>query len=86
MPKSSFKKKKKSFRNSPKKYGMAAHPTATTRAGQYRQVYEGKASKTFGGLTKNDLMENAKGKIVSIRASMAGKQRYQENGLAAYQY
>ena len=51
-------------------------PTATTIAGQRRQVWEGKASRTKGGLTKKDLKENKKtGKIVSVRASAAAKSR-----------
>ena len=88
MPNKSLKKSsKKSLRNSPKKYGMmTTYPTATTRAGQFRQVYEGKALKTLGGLTKDQLMQSAStGKIVSIAASTAGKRRFMENGLAAYQ-
>lgn len=64
----------------------STHPTATTRAGQYRQVWEGRAAKTKGGLTKKDLMLNKEGKIVSKRASAAGKAAYRSNGLAIYHY
>lgn len=74
----------KSLKKSPK---MATYPTATTRAGQHRQVYEGRAFKTKGGLTKADLTISAcTGKIVSKAASAASKKKYRMNGLAAYQY
>lgn len=61
-------------------------PTATTTAGQRRQVWEGRALKTKGGLTKTDLRENKQGKIVSKRASSAGKRAFSKNGLGAYSY
>ena len=61
-------------------------PTATTTAGQRRQVWEGRALKTNGGLTKNDLMQSKSGKIVSKRASAAGKRSFSKNGLSAYSY
>ena len=65
-----------------KSSGMTTYPTATTRAGQRRQVYEGKALKTFGGLTKDKLMESkSTGKIVSKAASAASKRQYKKNGL-----
>lgn len=61
-------------------------PTATTTAGQRRQVWDGRALKTNGGLTKKDLMKSKSGKIVSKRASAAGKRSFSKNGLAAYAY
>lgn len=48
-------------------------PTATTIAGQRRQVWEGRADQTSSGLTKSDLKENKDGKIVSKKASKAAK-------------
>lgn len=61
---------------------MTTYPTATTRAGQRRQVYEGKALKTFGGLTKDKLkISDSTGKIVSKAASAASKRQYKKNGL-----
>ncbi len=51
------------------------YPTAKTRAGQYRQVFEGRAEKTKSGLTPNDLMISGGGRIVSKRAHAAGKDR-----------
>lgn len=61
-------------------------PTATTTAGQRRQVWEGRALQTNGGLTKRDLMKSKSGKIVSKRASAAGKRSFSKNGLALYTY
>ena len=51
------------------------YPTATTLAGKYRQVYEGRAERTRSGLTKKDLKVSKSGKIVSKRASRAAKAR-----------
>ena len=51
------------------------YPTATTLAGRYRQVYEGRAERTRSGLTKKDLKVSKSGKIVSKRASRAAKGR-----------
>mmetsp|Transcript_22713 Transcript_22713/g.59941 ORF Transcript_22713/g.59941 Transcript_22713/m.59941 type:complete len:122 (-) Transcript_22713:208-573(-) len=39
-------------------------------------VMRGSKSKTSGGLTKLDLIRNKRGRIVSRRASEAGKKRY----------
>ena len=61
-------------------------PTAKTTAGQRRQVYEGRAQMTAGGLAKKDLKRSKSGKIVSRRASAAAKRNYAANGLAAYKY
>ena len=49
------------------------YPTATTTAGKRRQVYEGRAEMTTGGLTKADLKENKEGKVVSKKASASAK-------------
>ena len=62
------------------------YPTAETTAGQRRQVYEGRAQMTAGGLKKKDLKRSKTGKIVSRRASKAAKRNFQRNGLAAYKY
>ena len=61
-------------------------PTATTLAGQRRQVWTGRAEMTKGGLTKADLVKSKSGKIVSRRASNASKKTFARNGLAAYSY
>merc|ERR1719313_2429608 len=39
-------------------------------------VFRGSKVKTVGGLTKDKLMKNSAGKIVSKKASAAGKKRY----------
>ena len=63
------------------------YPDAKTLAGQRRQVWEGRALKTRGGLTATDLkVSDSTGKIVSIRASAASKKRFKQNGLAAYTF
>lgn len=43
------------------------------------EVYKGKAKKTRGNLTKDDLMKNKRGRIVSKKQYEAGVKRYQEN-------
>lgn len=68
------------------KTSPTVYPTAKTLAGQRRQVWEGRAEKTRGGLTRSDLKRSKTGKIVSSKASKASKQRYNENKLAHYQY
>merc|ERR1712051_389144 len=39
-------------------------------------VFNGKKVKTVSGLTKNDLIKNKNGKIVSKKASQTGQKRY----------
>merc|ERR1719343_803389 len=39
-------------------------------------VFRGSREKTVGGLRKDALMKNARGKVVSKRASANGKRRY----------
>ena len=70
----------------PTKTSPTKYPTATTTAGQRRQVYEGRALMTRGGLTKANLRKSKTGKIVSIKASNAAKKNYKANGLAQFQY
>merc|ERR1719440_1435101 len=42
------------------------------------QVFKGRREKTSGGLTKDALMKNKRGKIVSKRASANGKRSYKQ--------
>ena len=68
------------------KRGSPSPPTypdaALTLAGQRRAVWEGRARKTRGGLTRDDLMvSKSTGKIVSKRASRASKRAFARNGL-----
>lgn len=39
----------------------------TLKRGSRRQVWNGKAEKTMGGLTKENLMKNERGRIVSAK-------------------
>ena len=57
------------------------NPDLTT-AGARRAVWEGRAQRTRGGLTRNDLkVSKSTGKIVSKRASRASKINFERNGL-----
>ena len=49
------------------------------------QVWNGKADKTIGGLKKDDLMKNKRGKIVSKKKHEQGKIMYEKNNLKQYQ-
>ena len=63
--------------------GIPTHPSSDlTIAGQRRAVWEGRAQKTSGGLTRDDLMvSKSTKKIVSKRASRASKRNFVRNGL-----
>merc|ERR1719387_689288 len=43
-------------------------------------VFRGSKAKTSGGLTKNDLVKNKRGRIVSKKAQALGKALYQKGG------
>lgn len=47
--------------------------------GSRRQVMNGSAAKTSGGLAKEDLKKNSAGKIVSKKSSQASSKRYAKN-------
>merc|ERR1712131_118735 len=47
--------------------------------GSRRQVWNGTRTKTVGSLQKGDLMQNKRGRIVSKKASKAGKKRYNQH-------
>lgn len=49
--------------------------------GSKRQVYNGTAQHTSGGLKKSDLMKNKRGHIVSMKQHAAGKRAFARNGL-----
>merc|ERR1712066_504791 len=42
-------------------------------------VFSGSKVKTSGGLKKSDLKKNKRGKVVSAKASAAGKKRFQKS-------
>jgi hypothetical protein len=73
------KGKKSKSRHSPKKSHIK-YCTATTRAGKYRQLYEGKCDKIKGSkMTAKDLMRNKSGKIVSRKRSRHGSKQMKKN-------
>ena len=49
--------------------------------GSKLQVYNGSAKKTSGGLKKEDLMKNKRGRIVSRKQHALGKLRFKQNNL-----
>jgi len=50
----------------------------TQRIGSRRKVFNGTAEKTSGGLTKDHLMKNSAGRIVSIKRHTTMKSRFAE--------
>eukprot|EP00413_Alexandrium_margalefii_P004367 CAMPEP_0204518460 /NCGR_PEP_ID=MMETSP0661-20131031/4208_1 /ASSEMBLY_ACC=CAM_ASM_000606 /TAXON_ID=109239 /ORGANISM="Alexandrium margalefi, Strain AMGDE01CS-322" /LENGTH=139 /DNA_ID=CAMNT_0051523905 /DNA_START=98 /DNA_END=517 /DNA_ORIENTATION=- len=73
----------------PKLSMKAAAPSKATRAMKAKRVskvargrfakalvFRGRKEKTVGGVTKDGLMRNKRGRIVSKRASALGKRRY----------
>jgi hypothetical protein len=58
-------------------------PHKTLKIGSRRQVYNGSAEKTPGGLTKSDLIKNKHGRIVSAKKHATAKK---ENRLRKYGY
>ena len=62
---------------------IPTYPSADlTTAGARRAVWEGRAMKTRGGLTRDQLkVSKSTGKIVSRKASRASKKNFERNGL-----
>merc|ERR1712176_687944 len=52
--------------------------------GAKARVFSGKKSKTQSGLTKDKLIKNKRGKVVSKKQSAAGKKLWVQNGLKAW--
>merc|ERR1719215_1131005 len=52
--------------------------------GAKTRVFSGKKQKTATGLTKDKLMKSKSGKVVSKKASAAGKKSWVKNGLKAW--
>jgi hypothetical protein len=50
-------------------------PSQTLKRGSRRMVWNGSAEKTPGGLTKDDLMKNKYGRIVSVKRHTTMKNR-----------
>merc|ERR1712113_955183 len=52
--------------------------------GAKARVFSGKKAKTQSGLTKDKLIKNKRGKVVSKKQSAAGKKLWVQNGLKAW--
>jgi hypothetical protein len=50
-------------------------PQQTLKKGSRRMVWNGSAEKTVGGLTREDLMKNKYGRIVSVKRHTTMKNR-----------
>merc|ERR1719168_265343 len=66
--------------------GMKAKAKSVIAKGKSAKasVFSGRKQKTVTGLTKDKLMKNRAGKVVSKKASAAAKARYVKNGLKAW--
>ena len=51
-------------------------PSKTLKRGSRRQVWNGKAEMTAGGLKKEDLIKNTRGRIVSVKKCQTMKKTY----------
>merc|ERR1719410_3031347 len=54
--------------------------TRKMQTGSYRKVWNGTSKFTKGGLTKDDLMLNARGKVVSKKMFKQGQRLMKKNG------
>jgi len=54
-------------------------PQQTMKRGSRRMVWNGSAEKTGGGLTKDDLMKNKYGRIVSVKRHTTMKNKQNGN-------
>merc|ERR1712004_703681 len=52
--------------------------------GARNRVFSGKKQKTISGMTKDKLMKNKNGKIVSKKASAHARKQWEKNGLKAW--
>merc|ERR1712173_202768 len=66
--------------------GVAKRRKSTRKLirGSRRQVFAGKRLKTRNGDTKNMLMKNKRGKIVTKKAHKAAMKKYKANGLSKW--
>merc|ERR1711994_287803 len=67
-----------------KKVKKAKKITRASQTGTMRQVFAGRKMYTSGGLTKANLMMNARGKVVSKKAHSQGKSRFKKSGLGKW--
>merc|ERR1712137_1453559 len=73
-------KKKSSKKGGMKKKAMRVSKIAKGKRAK-SSVFRGSKVSTSGGLKKSDLTRNKDGKVVSKKASAAGKKLYKQNGL-----
>eukprot|EP00930_Biecheleria_cincta_P069695 TRINITY_DN573_c0_g1_i2.p1 TRINITY_DN573_c0_g1~~TRINITY_DN573_c0_g1_i2.p1 ORF type:complete len:229 (-),score=46.17 TRINITY_DN573_c0_g1_i2:269-955(-) len=80
--KTPMKKAKTATKKKPKRESRIARKSDYKRKGwAFRLVKLGKKEKTSGGLTKSDLVFNARGKVVSKRRSQHAKKYYVQRNL-----
>jgi hypothetical protein len=65
----------------PKRKSRTKNTSGIPTFGSKIQVWHGNATKTKGGLKKEDLMENKQGKIVSKKKHEMGKLAFKKNNL-----
>merc|ERR1711870_51414 len=72
---------KKAMKNAPMKKKVS-----TIAKGKFAKaaVLRGSKAKTVGGLTKDQLMKNKRGRIVSKKSSASSKKRYANSGAKAW--
>jgi hypothetical protein len=59
---------------------MSSHEGKTHRKiGSKREVFNGTAEKTKGGLRKKDLTKNKHGRVVSIKKMLSGRRNFANN-------
>lgn len=63
-------------KKAPRKRAGGKRSGPKVRIGSKLQVWTGSADKTAGGLTKDDLMENERGKIVSKKMHANGRSAF----------
>merc|ERR1711915_789161 len=73
-------KKKSSKKGGVKKKAMRVSKIARGKRAK-SSVFRGSKASTSGGLKKSDLMKNKDGRVVSKKASAAGKKLYKKNGI-----
>merc|ERR1739848_819080 len=73
-------KKKSMKKGGMKKKAMRVSKIAKGKRAK-SSVFRGTKAKTSGGLKKSDLTRNKDGKVVSKKASAAGKRLYKKNGI-----
>merc|ERR1719411_1271795 len=59
---------------------MTKRVTKKMQTGSYRKVWNGTSKLTKGGLTKDDLMLNARGKVVSKKMFKQGQRLLKNSG------